>query len=184
MLNLALDLSLKEAKKLIELLTPVEELHHMVIHVSIGAEHLEKLVDARPVKVDTSKGEGWFVAIKELGDTLPLFYKNYEWIPMSKAPKWVVNLIKSLVDKAQKGIDFWASHSWGRGIRCHGYWQGQNRVGFIALSPRSQKPTIYHWSVDVPKENAYSGQCSTLREAKEQVEEKYKEGLKASLLND
>lgn len=176
----------KEAKRIIKLLSPVHELHYLMIHSTVKPHVFEpykkELIEKRPGKVDTLKGS-WFIVIKELGDTLPP-EGDYEWAFVKEAPRMVISLVESLIDQAQKTIGFWASHSWGRGIRCHGYWQGQNRVGFIGLSPPFQKPTIYHWSVDVPKENAYSGQCSTLKEAKKQVEEKYKEGLKKALLSN
>lgn len=171
---------MKEAKKLLARLTPAEKVLYCMVDVSRPgmSEYRDKTIGNRPVQANTQKGN-WFIAIKQLGDKLPNGVG--EWSSMAHAPRVVTNLINQLIANAQAKIEFENTLEWGRGERCHGYWQGQNRVGFIALSPPFHKPTIYHWSVDVPQENSFSGKCSTLAEAKKQVELNYKKGLELSL---
>lgn len=64
---------------------------------------------------------------------------------------------------------------WERGFRCHGYWLGNNRVGFVGLTPPMKNPTVYTWSL--PSDEALTGQCLSLRNAKRLVERAYAKGI-------
>jgi hypothetical protein len=56
---------------------------------------------------------------------------------------------------------------WEHGLRSHGYWLGNQRVGFVGLTPPGF-PVVYSWSLDrVPEEQ---GECKSLRAAKRRVE--------------
>ncbi len=64
---------------------------------------------------------------------------------------------------------------WEHGYRCHGYWIGVRRIGWVSIGPRPNrvKDTGYSWGVVHPESGAYiEGRCVTLREAKRLVESK------------
>lgn len=66
--------------------------------------------------------------------------------------------------------------TWEHGYRCHGFWIGVKRVGWVSLSPYldgrgSVKNSGYSWGVVHPKTGGYiEGRCRTLRTAKRRVE--------------
>lgn len=71
--------------------------------------------------------------------------------------------------------------TWEHGFRCHGYWVGVKRVGWVGLPPRIPqldsyaKTCGYGWGVVVPKTGGYvEGKCRTLRTAKRRVEAEYR----------
>ncbi len=66
---------------------------------------------------------------------------------------------------------------WEHGYRCHGYWLGLERVGFIGLPPPGY-PTTYSWSVGIKRT---TGEEATLRAAKRAVEVAYRAMQKASI---
>lgn len=63
---------------------------------------------------------------------------------------------------------------WERGYRCHGFWLGTKRIGFIGLTPEHYKPLICFWSLDIPKQNFMTGETNNVRKAKQLVEHAYK----------
>lgn len=69
---------------------------------------------------------------------------------------------------------------WEHGYRCHGYWIGVKRVGWVGLSPYlgglgSVAADGYSWGVVHPKTGAYlQGRYRTLRAAKARVEREYR----------
>ncbi len=54
---------------------------------------------------------------------------------------------------------------WERGYDTHGYWQGKNKIGWVALDGRG-KNALYRWQA-----GSRAGQAKTLAEAKHAVEE-------------
>lgn len=67
---------------------------------------------------------------------------------------------------------------WEKSRRRHGYWWGLERVGFIGVY-RSGCLSKYHWSFDLPADEARSGRADTLRKAKRCVERAHAEYLAA-----
>lgn len=67
---------------------------------------------------------------------------------------------------------------WEHGYRCHGYWIGITRVGWVSIGPRPNRVEItgHSWGVVHPVTGGYiEGRCLTLRRAKRAVEKKYRE---------
>jgi hypothetical protein len=62
---------------------------------------------------------------------------------------------------------------WERGYRIWGYWRYGERIGYVSLSPRGRRPTLYTWGVGVQD----MGICLSLREAKQCVEQFFSEGV-------
>jgi hypothetical protein len=68
---------------------------------------------------------------------------------------------------------------WEHGFRCHGYWLGVKRVGWVGLSPRvgpdrgSVKFNGYGWGVVAPTGEYVEGKTKTLKAAKRRVEREY-----------
>ncbi len=56
---------------------------------------------------------------------------------------------------------------WERSRKRHGLWDGVNRLGYVGVT--SDKPAKYRWCVDATES---SGEESTLRAAKRQVEQR------------
>lgn len=70
---------------------------------------------------------------------------------------------------------------WMRGYRCHGYWVGVKRVGYVGLPPRvngtvTAKAAGYGWGVTLAGTGVTQaeGREPTLREAKRAVEAAYR----------
>lgn len=59
--------------------------------------------------------------------------------------------------------------NWERGYRCHGLWNGNQRLGCVTLSPPGTKPFEYGWFVDG---TSLAGRVATLRQAKRMVEQR------------
>jgi hypothetical protein len=55
---------------------------------------------------------------------------------------------------------------WERGYKCHGYWLGKLRIGVVEVEPGEQLEMKYRWSA-----GTHAGQTTTLKEAKQLVEE-------------
>jgi hypothetical protein len=55
---------------------------------------------------------------------------------------------------------------WERGFLSHGYWLGKERLGVVTLGPRGEWDGIYRWQA-----GSNAGKASTLREAKQAVEQ-------------
>lgn len=68
------------------------------------------------------------------------------------------------------------SPHWERGYRCHGYWIGNERIGFVALTPRGPWPTEYHWGMDC-QPNSPSVKAKSLHDGKRSVEKTYAEQM-------
>ena len=66
---------------------------------------------------------------------------------------------------------------WEHGYRCHGYWLGEKRVGFVGIGPSGfwTEKDGYSWNFDLPEFDAKKGTAKSLREAKKAVEEAYKQ---------
>lgn len=64
---------------------------------------------------------------------------------------------------------------WEHGYRCHGYWLGLERLGFVGLPPRFATAATYGygWSFGAPGDKEVSGRTRTLRAAKKAVEQAY-----------
>lgn len=62
---------------------------------------------------------------------------------------------------------------WEHGHRCHGYWLGDRRIGFVGLPPFNVGEIGYGWSMDFPRENTAAGRMKSLRSAKRAVERAY-----------
>lgn len=60
---------------------------------------------------------------------------------------------------------------WEHGYRCHGYWLGEERIGFVGLASGrlSDYYAPYSWYCEVPGKRR-SGWVSSLRAAKRAVE--------------
>lgn len=74
-----------------------------------------------------------------------------------------------------------AAPHWERGYRCHGYWIGVKRVGFVGLPPRlngngSAAADGYGWGLTLTGSGVTQaeGREPTLRRAKKKVEEAYR----------
>lgn len=73
---------------------------------------------------------------------------------------------------------------WEHGYRCHGYWLGTTRWGFVGIGPPGFPPNDppYGWSFDewglIKQDEHYSpdhkGHAKTLRAAKRKVEAAYR----------
>ncbi len=66
---------------------------------------------------------------------------------------------------------------WERGYRCHGYWIGIYRYGWIGCGSPKRNPVKdfgYRWSMDFPVDETATGETTTLREAKRAVEAAFK----------
>lgn len=64
---------------------------------------------------------------------------------------------------------------WERGYRCHGYWIGTQRIGFIGLPSRLAIKTgsamVYYWGLDCDNEKSICRiPCKKLASAKKHVE--------------
>lgn len=62
---------------------------------------------------------------------------------------------------------------WEHGFRCHGYWIGLDRVGWVSIGPRPNRVEItgYSWGVVHPLTAAYiEGRSVRLKQAKRAVE--------------
>lgn len=70
-----------------------------------------------------------------------------------------------------------AAPHWEHGWRCHGFWLGGRRVGYIGLTPPGQKP-VYSWSLDWPRDSVAKGVEGDLRAAKRLVEGHYRDQLR------
>lgn len=70
---------------------------------------------------------------------------------------------------------------WERGSRCHGYWVGMHRVGFIGFGHARGDASRYgyEWSYDQPIIEAARGSEVTLSAAKRRVEAAHRRYLKA-----
>lgn len=66
---------------------------------------------------------------------------------------------------------------WEHGYRCHGFWLGTERIGFIGLPHTPANRDEYRWSFDLPRFDSVKGRTKTLREAKKNVEKAYKTRL-------
>jgi hypothetical protein len=55
---------------------------------------------------------------------------------------------------------------WERGFESHGYWLGKSKIGVVSLGPRSEWDGVYRWQA-----GSRAGQCTSLREAKQAVEQ-------------
>lgn len=66
---------------------------------------------------------------------------------------------------------------WERGYRCHGYWLGVERIGFVSLSPEGFKPLHVSWLVNLPNGKKDEGSCTNVRKGKQLVEKAYREYL-------
>jgi hypothetical protein len=69
---------------------------------------------------------------------------------------------------------------WEHGYRCHGYWLGVKRVGYVGLcpytgGPENVKDNGYGWGVSVhgTGHDDAKGRTRTLRAAKRAVEREY-----------
>ena len=62
--------------------------------------------------------------------------------------------------KSKKAKPFWE-----RGYDTHGYWQGKNKIGWVALEGKG-KNGLYRWQA-----GTRAGEANTLAEAKRAVEE-------------
>lgn len=60
---------------------------------------------------------------------------------------------------------------WERGIRVHGFWLDNKRVGFVSLPHGRVGSQGYGWSI-----GNLSGREETLKKAKRRVEAAFKEG--------
>jgi hypothetical protein len=72
-------------------------------------------------------------------------------------------------------IMFMLSPHWERSPRRHGYWLGEQQVGFIGLTP-NRSPS-YTWALDVPRGDAAGGNVATLKRARRTVERAYRDYL-------
>lgn len=63
---------------------------------------------------------------------------------------------------------------WERGRRCHGYWIGLARFGWVGIDIGGAKYG-YGWLFDPPCGNREEGEATTLREAKRRVEKCYEQ---------
>lgn len=66
-----------------------------------------------------------------------------------------------------KSVESDCSLHWERGYRSHGYWKGDQRLGFIGIAPYGLHDGIYAWSID---ETGEEGHAHSLRSAKRTVE--------------
>ncbi len=67
---------------------------------------------------------------------------------------------------------------WEHGLRCHGYWIGLDRIGFVGLPPRFAPAKVhgYGW-VFGSGQNPKQGRTKTLRQAKKIIEKLHKESI-------
>jgi hypothetical protein len=68
---------------------------------------------------------------------------------------------------------------WERGYRCHGYWIGIDRVGFVGLPPAfaTARKDGYFWHATPPDSTERQGWEPTLRKAKRSVERTYRNSV-------
>ena len=62
------------------------------------------------------------------------------------------------------------SPHWEHGYRCHGLWQGGERLGYVSLGPPGLWDGLYRWGIDADR-NAPPGKAETLLAGKRAVEE-------------
>lgn len=55
---------------------------------------------------------------------------------------------------------------WERGYFSHSYWKGKKKVGSVKLGPKDEWDGIYRWEA-----GTRTGECSTLAQAKQAVEQ-------------
>jgi hypothetical protein len=67
---------------------------------------------------------------------------------------------------------------WEHGYRCHGFWFGRTRIGFIGLTPYwfRKRPEV-SWSFDLPSSGARSGAEKSVIKAKHLIEQAYRLSL-------
>jgi hypothetical protein len=68
---------------------------------------------------------------------------------------------------------------WERGFKSHGYWLGKIRIGHVQVEPGKSLEMKYQWTA-----GTHTGQTTTLKEAKQMVEQTLLQGGRQLVLFD
>jgi hypothetical protein len=98
-----------------------------------------------------------------------------EW-PSFDHSDWLLHELRAAAETGTRVATPTEPH-WEHGYRCHGYWLGNRRIGFIGIcSGRGAAAKYgYGWSMDYPRDKAAFGRSMRLRSARRAVERAYRE---------